>query len=130
MRLASRKARFTSYDVLQELAKLSNVKTHDLRAIGSIMQEARDLGLITSLDLVRRNVNDHLKTYFFEHLPDYQRQDIIICAARRTSSIEFSGVVSNLWADRRTIRMPWKKKSPSSSAREPSSVPSLSSGPR
>jgi len=53
-RLASRQRQFTSHDVLQELAK-SDVKTHDLRAIGGIMQEARDLGLITAVGLVRRN---------------------------------------------------------------------------
>jgi hypothetical protein len=46
MRLASRQQRFTSFDVLQELAK-SDVTTHDLRAIGGVMREARELGLIT-----------------------------------------------------------------------------------
>ena len=54
MRLARQRARFTSYDVLQELAD-SNVKTHDLRAIGGVMQEARDLDIIESAGLVRRN---------------------------------------------------------------------------
>jgi hypothetical protein len=54
MRLASRQQRFTSNDVLTELAK-SNVTTHDLRAIGGVMREAKDLGLITSAGLVRRN---------------------------------------------------------------------------
>jgi hypothetical protein len=53
-RLAGRQARFTSYDVLQELAK-TDITTHDLRSIGGVMQEARDLGLITSMGLVRRN---------------------------------------------------------------------------
>lgn len=51
-RLASRQQRFTSYDVLEELAK-SDVKTHDLRAIGTVMLEAKNLGLITSVGLVR-----------------------------------------------------------------------------
>jgi hypothetical protein len=54
MRLAARRERFTSHDVLQELAN-TNVKTHDLRAIGGVMQEARNLGLIASAGLVRRN---------------------------------------------------------------------------
>jgi hypothetical protein len=54
MRLARQRSQFTSYDVLQELATAS-VKTHDLRAIGGVMQEARDLGLIESTGLVRRN---------------------------------------------------------------------------
>ena len=54
MRLAGRRKQFTSHDVLQELAN-SNVKTHDLRAIGGVMQEARDLGIIASGGLVRRN---------------------------------------------------------------------------
>ncbi len=54
-RLARQRDRFTSYDVLQELAKSPDVKTHDLRAIGGVMQEARQLGLITSVGLVRRN---------------------------------------------------------------------------
>ena len=54
MRVASRLAQFTSHDVLDELSK-SNVKTHDLRAIGAVMQQARDLRLIFSIGLVRRN---------------------------------------------------------------------------
>jgi hypothetical protein len=54
MRLASRQQRFTSFDVLTEVEK-SDVKTHDLRAVGGVMQEARDLGLIASVGLVRRN---------------------------------------------------------------------------
>jgi hypothetical protein len=54
MRLARQRRQFTSYDVLQELAN-SNVKTHDLRAIGAVMQEARDLEIIESVGLVRRN---------------------------------------------------------------------------
>jgi len=54
MRLAARTQRFTSYNVLEELEKLE-ISTHDLRAIGGVMQEARTLGLITSVGLVRRN---------------------------------------------------------------------------
>ncbi len=54
MRVARQRRQFTSYDVLQELAN-SNVKTHDLRAIGAVMQEARDLEIIESVGLVRRN---------------------------------------------------------------------------
>lgn len=54
IRLASRQARFTSYDVLEEVEK-SGTRTHDLRAVGAVMQEARDLGLIRSVGLVRRN---------------------------------------------------------------------------
>jgi hypothetical protein len=53
-RLASRCERLTSFDVLEEVEK-SGAKTHDLRAVGGIMQEARDLGLIESIGLVRRN---------------------------------------------------------------------------
>jgi len=53
-RLARQRERFTSCDVLEELAK-PDVKTHDLRAIGGVMQEVRDLGLITSVGLIRRN---------------------------------------------------------------------------
>ncbi len=53
-RIASRCARFTSYDVLQEVEK-SGATTHDLRAIGGVLLEAKDLGLITSVGLVRRN---------------------------------------------------------------------------
>ena len=54
MRLAGRQQTFTSFDVLQELEQ-SNVSTHDLRAIGGVMQEARDLGVIEGISLVRRN---------------------------------------------------------------------------
>ena len=54
MRLARQRARFTSFDVLEELAK-SNVRTHDLRAVGGVMAEARDLGIIESIGLIRRN---------------------------------------------------------------------------
>jgi hypothetical protein len=55
MRVASRLEQFTSHDVLEELASSSNVKTHDLRAIGAVMQQARNLRLISSIGLVRRN---------------------------------------------------------------------------
>lgn len=55
MRVASRVAQFTSRDVLDELATSSDVRTHDLRAIGAVMQQARDLRLISSIGLVRRN---------------------------------------------------------------------------
>jgi len=54
MRLARQRRQFTSFDVLEELAR-SEVKTNDLRAIGGVMQEARDLGIIESIGLVRRN---------------------------------------------------------------------------
>jgi hypothetical protein len=54
MRLARQRRQFTSFDVLEEL-KHSDVKTHDLRAIGGVMAEARDLGIIESKGLVRRN---------------------------------------------------------------------------
>jgi hypothetical protein len=54
MRVANRQKQFTSNDVLMELAK-SNVTTHDLRAVGGVMQEARDLGVIASCGLIRRN---------------------------------------------------------------------------
>ena len=54
-RLASRQQTFTSHDVLQELAKSPEVMTHDLRAIGGVLQEARNLGVIVSGGLVRRN---------------------------------------------------------------------------
>jgi len=54
MRLARQRREFTSYDVLEELAN-SNIRTHDLRAVGAVMQQARDLGLIESAGLVRRN---------------------------------------------------------------------------
>jgi len=39
---------------LEEVEK-SGVTTHDLRAVGAVMQEARDLGLVESGGLVRRN---------------------------------------------------------------------------
>jgi hypothetical protein len=54
VRLAGRQDRFISHDVLEELEK-SDISTHDLRAIGGVMQEARDLGLIRAIGLVRRN---------------------------------------------------------------------------
>jgi hypothetical protein len=54
MRLARRREQFTAYEVQQELAK-SNLKTHDLRAMGGILLEAKELGIITSAGLVRRN---------------------------------------------------------------------------
>lgn len=53
-RLARERERFTSFDVLQELEK-SAVTTHDLRAIGGVMKEASELGLITGVGFVRRN---------------------------------------------------------------------------
>lgn len=55
MRLARQRRQFTSFDVLRELETSSGAKTHDLRAIGGVMQEARDLGIIESVGLVRRN---------------------------------------------------------------------------
>lgn len=55
MRLARQRKQFTSFDVLRELETSSEAKTHDLRAIGGVMQEARELGIIESVGLVRRN---------------------------------------------------------------------------
>lgn len=54
MRVARRQERFTSGDVLEELAK-SNVRTADLRAIGAVIRQVRDLGFISSRGPVRRN---------------------------------------------------------------------------
>ncbi len=53
-RLARRQNTFTTADVLHELDR-STSKTHDLRAIGSVMIDARDQNLIESAGLVRRN---------------------------------------------------------------------------
>jgi len=53
-RLAKKGEPFTSADVLVQMAK-SDIQTHDLRAIGGVMIEARDLGFIKSAGLVRRN---------------------------------------------------------------------------
>ena len=53
MRLANKRETLTSADVLKALAK-SNAQTQDLRALGSVMTEARDLGFIESAGLVRR----------------------------------------------------------------------------
>ena len=52
-RLAKKRETLTSADVLKALAK-SNAQTQDLRALGSVMTEARDLGFIESAGLVRR----------------------------------------------------------------------------
>jgi hypothetical protein len=52
--LAKKNFNFTSADVLAALAK-ADVRTHDLRAIGGVMVEARDCGFIESTGLVRRN---------------------------------------------------------------------------
>ena len=54
-RLARHQKHFTTGTVLQKLARYPRTKTHDLRAIGPIMVEARDLGIIKSCGLVRRN---------------------------------------------------------------------------
>jgi hypothetical protein len=53
-RLTRRRETLTSADVLDALAK-SDVRTHDLRAIGGVMTEARALGYIESAGLVRRS---------------------------------------------------------------------------
>ena len=53
-RLARKQETLTTADVLQELEK-SEVKTHDLRAIGGVMMECKKTGLIESAGLVRRN---------------------------------------------------------------------------
>jgi len=55
MRLARQRRQFTSADVLRELEMSSDARTHDLRAIGGVLQEARNLGIIESVGLVRRN---------------------------------------------------------------------------
>jgi hypothetical protein len=52
--VAEKQETLISADVLTEIAD-SDVKTHDLRALGGIMIEARDLGLIESSGLVRRS---------------------------------------------------------------------------
>jgi hypothetical protein len=52
-RLAKKRETLTSADVLKALAK-SNAQTQDLRALGSVMTQARDLGFIESGGLVRR----------------------------------------------------------------------------
>ena len=54
MRVARKQEHFTSADVLDELTK-SNIRTADLRAIGAVMRQARDLGFISSCGPVRRN---------------------------------------------------------------------------
>jgi hypothetical protein len=53
-RTARTTAEFTSYDVVQKLKKY-RIKTHDLRAIGSLFVQAKKDGLIESAGLVRRN---------------------------------------------------------------------------
>lgn len=52
--LAAERQSLTSADVLNELSKL-NVETHDLRAMGAVMTEARKLGYIENAGFVRRN---------------------------------------------------------------------------
>jgi hypothetical protein len=53
-RLARKRETLTSADVFTALAK-SDVCTHDLRAIGGVMVQARDQGYIESGGLVRRS---------------------------------------------------------------------------
>jgi hypothetical protein len=53
-RLARKRETFTSFDVLERLDK-SEVKTSDLRAVGSVMIQARNLGIISNAGLVRRS---------------------------------------------------------------------------
>ncbi len=53
-RLARKRRTFTTADVLAELQK-SQQKTHDLRAIGPVMVDARVAGIVVSNGLVRRN---------------------------------------------------------------------------
>jgi len=53
-KLAKRRETFTTADVLAELKK-TDVKTHDLRAIGPVMVDAKKSGWIESDGLVRRN---------------------------------------------------------------------------
>ena len=53
-RMARQKEVFTSYDVVQKLNE-SDIKTHDLRAIGGVFVKARNQGLIESVGMVRRN---------------------------------------------------------------------------
>jgi hypothetical protein len=52
-RLAQKREHLTSADVLDALQR-SGARTHDLRAIGGIMTEARDRGLIEHGGFVRR----------------------------------------------------------------------------
>lgn len=53
-KLAKKRETLTTADVLTELEK-SEVKTHDLRAVGPVMVLAKKLGWIESGSLVRRN---------------------------------------------------------------------------
>ncbi len=53
-RLARKRETFTSFDVLERLDK-SEAKTSDLRAVGSVMIQARNLGIIANAGLVRRS---------------------------------------------------------------------------
>jgi hypothetical protein len=53
--LAGRRARFTASDVVEEISKLSDAKTPDLRSLGAVMLRAKHLGLITNDGLVRSN---------------------------------------------------------------------------
>jgi len=53
-RLARKRERFTSADVLIELQN-SKSSTHDLRALGGVMSAARDEGVIENVGLVRRS---------------------------------------------------------------------------
>ena len=53
-RLAKKRETLTAPEVLDVLSK-SDVHTHDLRAIGGVLVEARRLGFIQSAGLVRRN---------------------------------------------------------------------------
>jgi hypothetical protein len=56
-RLARKRETFTSADVLERLDN-SEVKTRDLRAVGCVMVQARNLGIISNAGLVRRS-NKH-----------------------------------------------------------------------
>jgi hypothetical protein len=56
-RLARKRETLTSADVLERLDN-SEVKTRDLRAVGCVMVEARNLGIISNAGLVRRS-NKH-----------------------------------------------------------------------
>src|ERR1039457_691592 len=60
-RLAKRRKTLISADVLDKLAT-SDVKTPDLRAIGSVMREASALGIIESSGLVRDPNNTHSRS--------------------------------------------------------------------
>ena len=53
-RLARKRETFTSFDVLERLDK-SEAKTSDLRAVGSVMIQARNLGIIANAGLIRRS---------------------------------------------------------------------------